>query len=109
MAAIIAVGWRRRGWLERQSADLAVGHAVPARWALSPLRFTAVLASAGYFLEASHGLPHGVSSFYGSGVVEWEIALWVAASLSFVGVHASSGRCGWDGAGRCGMAVLQCS
>ncbi|UVK57362.1 conjugal transfer protein TraB (plasmid) [Mesorhizobium sp. AR02] len=41
----------------------------------------------GYFLAASHGLPQGVANFYGSQFA-LGIALWFAASLAFVAVHA---------------------
>lgn len=59
---------------------------LPALWALAPTRRCAALVAAGYFLAASRGLPQGVSNFYGSGFAAG-IALWIAASLLFVGVH----------------------
>ena len=60
----------------------------PALWAMSPSRMAAVLVSAGYFLAASRGLPQGVANFYSSDL--WPgLLLWMAASLSFVAVHAA--------------------
>ena len=59
----------------------------PALWSLAPTRLSSALVSAGYFLAASRGLPQGVSNFYGAGF-EAGIALWIAASLLFVGTHA---------------------
>jgi hypothetical protein len=58
----------------------------PALWALAPTRLGAALVAAGYFLAASRGLPQGVSNFYGAGF-EAGIALWIAASVLFVGTH----------------------
>lgn len=68
----------------------------PALWAFAPSRWAAAGVSAGYFLAASRGLPQGVMNFYGSGL-EAGIALWFAASLSFVAVHAVlwTRRRGW--------------
>nr|QCL10771.1 conjugal transfer protein TraB [Rhizobium rhizogenes] len=60
----------------------------PALWAQSPSRTVAALVSAGYFLAASRGLPLGVANFYAADL--WPgLFLWVAASVSFVGVHAA--------------------
>lgn len=59
----------------------------PALWALSPTRLCATIASTGYFLAASRGLPQGVSNFYGAGF-EAGIGLWIAASVLFVATHA---------------------
>ncbi|WP_374618814.1 conjugal transfer protein TraB [Devosia sp.] len=59
----------------------------PAFWALAPTQVCAAFISAGYFLAASRGLPQGVSNFYGAGF-EAGIALWIAASVLFVGTHA---------------------
>ena len=59
----------------------------PALWSLAPTRLGAALVSAGYFLAASRGLPQGASNFYGAGF-EAGIALWVGASVVFVGTHA---------------------
>jgi hypothetical protein len=61
--------------------------ALPALWAFSPSRIVAACVAAGYFLAASRGLPQGVANFYGSQFV-LGIALWFAASLAFVAVHA---------------------
>jgi hypothetical protein len=58
----------------------------PALWALAPTRLGAALVAAGYFLAASRDLPQGVSNFYGAGF-EAGIALWIAASVLFVGTH----------------------
>lgn len=59
----------------------------PALWAMSPSCTVAALVSAGYFLAASRGLPQGVANFYTSDL--WPgLLLWLAASASFVAVHA---------------------
>ena len=61
--------------------------AFPALWAWSPSRLIAALVAAGYFLAASRGLPQGVANYYASDL--WSgLLLWLAASASFVGVHA---------------------
>ncbi|CAK7261922.1 membrane protein of unknown function (plasmid) [Shinella sp. WSC3-e] len=60
----------------------------PALWAMSRSRVVAALVSAGYFLVASRGLPLGVANFYAADL--WPgLLLWLAASLSFVAVHAA--------------------
>lgn len=60
----------------------------PALWARAPTRTIAALVSAAYFLAASRGLPQGVANFYAADL--WPgLALWLAASASFVGVHAA--------------------
>ncbi len=60
----------------------------PALWAQSPSRSVAALVSAGYFLAASRGLPQGVANFYAADL--WPgLLLWLAASASFVIVHAA--------------------
>ncbi len=67
---------------------LPVAMLFPALWALSPSRRVAALASAGYFLAASRGLPQGVANFYSADL--WPgFLLWFAASLSFVAAHAA--------------------
>ncbi|MEO5755757.1 MAG: conjugal transfer protein TraB [Mesorhizobium sp.] len=67
---------------------LPFAFAFPALWALSRSRLIAALVSAGYFLAASRGLPQGVANFYASDL--WPgLLLWIAASLSFVAVHAA--------------------
>ncbi|WP_234896470.1 conjugal transfer protein TraB [Sinorhizobium meliloti] len=78
------------GWIAWSGHVLALPVAVlfPALWEMSPSRLTAVLVSAGYFLAASRGLPQGVANFYAADL--WPgLLLWVAASLSFAGVHAA--------------------
>lgn len=65
---------------------LPVAMIFPALWALSPSRLVAGLVSAGYFFAASRGLPQGVATFYAADL--WAgLLLWLAASVSFVGVH----------------------
>jgi len=65
----------------------------------------AIAVAAAHFLAASRGLPQGVMTFYGSGIL-WGGALWVMASLAFVSVHGVlwSGRPGWGRAGRFALA-----
>ncbi len=66
---------------------LPVAMLFPALWAMSPSRLVAAMVSAGYFLAASRGLPQGVANFYT--VDLWPgLLLWLAASASFVIVHA---------------------
>lgn len=66
---------------------LPIAMIFPALWAWSPSRSIAALVSAGYFLAASRGLPQGVASFYAADL--WPgLLLWLAASVSFVTVHA---------------------
>jgi hypothetical protein len=82
--ASIACGWI--GW-SGEVLVLPVAMIFPALWAMAPSRLTAALVSAGYFLAASRGLPQGVANFYAADL--WPgLLLWVAASMSFVGVHA---------------------
>nr|WP_233278936.1 MULTISPECIES: conjugal transfer protein TraB [Agrobacterium tumefaciens complex] len=60
----------------------------PLLWAQSPSRLVAGAVSAGYFLAASRGLPQGVANFYAADF--WPgLLLWLAASASFVGLHAA--------------------
>lgn len=67
---------------------LPVAMVFPALWAMAPSRWIAALVSAGYFLAASRGLPQGVANFYSADL--WPgLLLWVAASMSFIGVHAA--------------------
>nr|WP_273545870.1 conjugal transfer protein TraB [Agrobacterium tumefaciens] len=76
------------GWSGNVLA-LPVAMLFPALWAMSPSRTIAVLVSAGYFLAASRGLPQGVANFYSSDL--WPgFLLWMAASVSFVAVHAAA-------------------
>lgn len=60
----------------------------PALWAQASSRLIAALVSAGYFLAASRGLPQGVANFYAADLLPGFL-LWIAASLSFVAVHAA--------------------
>ncbi|WP_292243549.1 conjugal transfer protein TraB [Mesorhizobium sp.] len=75
------------GWSGHVLA-LPVAFLFPALWAFSRSRLVAAAVSAGYFLAASRGLPQGVANFYASDL--WPgLLLWIAASSSFVGVHAA--------------------
>ncbi|WP_233284916.1 conjugal transfer protein TraB [Agrobacterium tumefaciens] len=105
IAVSVACGWI--AW-SGHVQTLPVAVLFPALWAMSPSRLTAVLVSAGYFLAASRGLSQGVANFYGADL--WPgLLLWIAASLSFIGVHAalwkgrSEGKSA--GEGRAGMAI----
>ncbi|WP_244655354.1 conjugal transfer protein TraB [Rhizobium lusitanum] len=103
IAASVACGWI--AWSGHVLA-LPVAVLFPAFWSMSPSRLTAVLVAAGYFLAASRGLPQGVANFYAANL--WSgLLLWVAASLSFGGVHAAlwKGQPGGQsfGKGRSGM------
>jgi hypothetical protein len=98
------------GWIAWSGHVLALPVAVmfPALWGMSPSRLTAMLVSTGYFLAASRGLPQGVANFYAAEL--WPgLLLWIAASLSFAGVHAAlwKGRPEGKspGVGRTGMAI----
>lgn len=60
----------------------------PFLWATARSRPIGALVAAGYFLAASRGLPQGVVNFYASDL--WPgLVLWLAASVSFIGVHAA--------------------
>ncbi|CVI64392.1 conjugal transfer protein TraB [Agrobacterium leguminum] len=84
LVAPIACSWI--GW-SGEMFLLPVATVFPALWAMSPSRMIAALVAAGYFLAASRGLPQGVANFYATDF--WPgLLLWVAASMSFVGVHA---------------------
>lgn len=75
------VGWSGNG------LALPVAFLLPALWAFSRSRLVAAAVSAAYFLAASRGLPQGVANFFASDL--WPgLLLWIAASLSFVLVHA---------------------
>lgn len=115
VAASIACGWI--GW-SGEVLFLPIAMIFPALWAHSQSRMVACLVSAGYFLAASRGLPQGVASFYAADI--WPgLLLWLAASTSFVSVHAAlwprrrddglPGRKGRDGAGACAISWLRCS
>ncbi len=67
---------------------LPVAILLPALWAMAPSRLVAVLVLAGYFLAASRGLPQGAANFY-AGDLWAGLVLWLAASVSFIGVHAA--------------------
>lgn len=68
---------------------LPVAMLFPALWAMSSSRRVAALVSASYFLAASRGLPQGVANFYSADL--WPgFLLWMAASASFVAVHATT-------------------
>lgn len=82
--------------------------AFPVLWAWSPSRVIAAAVSAAYFLAASRGLPQGVANFYGTDPSPG-LALWFAASLAFIAVHAAfwTGQPGWGRAVRfCVAAAL---
>lgn len=82
LAAIVigTIGWSSHVLL------LPIALAFPVLWSRAQTRSEALLVSAGYFLAASRGLPHGVASFYAS---DWwpGLLLWLCASVSFVAVH----------------------
>ncbi|MGO7042131.1 conjugal transfer protein TraB [Rhizobium acaciae] len=60
----------------------------PLLWARASSRSIAAFVAAGYFLAASRGLPQGVGNFYATAL--WPgFLLWAAASVSFIGVHAT--------------------
>lgn len=83
--AAITSGWI--GW-SGHVLLLPAALAFPMLWSMAPSRTIAALASAGYFLAASRGLPDGVATFYASDI--WPgVALWFVASMSFVAVHAT--------------------
>lgn len=85
IVASIACG--RIGW-SGEVLLLPLAMFFPLLWATAPSRFIAALVAAGYFLAASRGLPQGVATFYATEL--WPgLLLWVAASLSFAGVHAA--------------------
>jgi hypothetical protein len=77
-----AVGWNGN------TLALAVGFLFPALWAFAPSRGVAALVALAHFLGASRGLPVGTAIFYCSDML-MGLALWFAASLVFVGVHAA--------------------
>lgn len=70
---------------------LPVAILLPALWAISPSRLAAALVSAGYFLAASRGLPQGAANFYAADLGPG-LMLWIAASVSFIGVQAALWR-----------------
>lgn len=86
---------------------LPVAFAFPALWAIASSRLVAGAVSAAYFLAASRGLPQGVVNFYGTDPLPG-IALWFAASIVFVAVHAAlwTGQPGGGRAVRYSVAVV---
>lgn len=66
---------------------LPLAVAFPALWAQAPSHLVAGAVSAVYFLAASRGLPQGVANFYSTDPLPG-VALWLAASIAFVVVHA---------------------
>ncbi|WP_453997882.1 conjugal transfer protein TraB [Afipia felis] len=94
------------GWSDAVLA-LPLAMAFPALWAAAPRRWIAVTVSAAYFLAASRGLPQGVMTFYGSGIV-LGLALWIAAAVVFVAVHGLlwSAQSDWGQAGRFALASV---
>lgn len=87
MLVTLAVITGAIGWSGNVLA-LPLAFAFPALWAFSRSRLIAAAVSAAYFLAASRGLPQGVANFYASDI--WPgLLLWVAASFSFVVVHAT--------------------
>ena len=88
LLVLLAVAAGAIGWSGYVLA-LPAAMIFPALWALSPSRVVAALVSAGYFLAASRGLPHGVANFFAADL--WPgLLLWLAASVSFVVVHAAA-------------------
>lgn len=85
IAAILAgwIGWSGNVLLLPASCAFAL------IWSRAPNRMAVVLVSAGYFMAASRGLPHGVSHFYSTDV--WAgLIFWLVASVSFVLVHLAA-------------------
>ena len=74
------------GWIGHPLA-FALGMAFPALWAFAPSRSIAALVALAHFLGASRGLPAGVAIFFGTQFIIG-LSLWLAASLTFVVVHA---------------------
>ena len=84
VAAAIAIGLI--GW-SSEPRLLPAAMLFPALWSLASTRGLAALVAAGYFLAASRHLPQGVSNYFASSMAAGA-ALWVAASVLFVVVHA---------------------
>ncbi|MBB3933718.1 hypothetical protein GGR25_004796 [Kaistia hirudinis] len=79
---LAAIGAGAVGW-SGHVLTLPVALLFPALWSAAPSRSTAALLSAGYFLAASRGLPHGVATYFASDL--WLGALlWFGASTCFV-------------------------
>lgn len=88
MLIAMAVACGGIGWSGHVLA-LPVAMIFPVLWSLSSSRLVATAVSAGYFLTAARGLPKGVVNFYAADL--WPgLLLWIAASLSFVFIHAAA-------------------
>jgi hypothetical protein len=96
-----AVGW------SGHTLALAAGVIFPALWAFAPSRMVAALVALAHFLAASRGLPEGVAIFYGSDM-SMGLALWLVASLMFVGAHAAlwTSTNGWQPPARYAIAAI---
>ncbi|MFN7025650.1 MAG: conjugal transfer protein TraB [Pseudorhizobium sp.] len=94
------------GWSGHALA-LPVSVAFPGLWAFSPSRVVAALVAAGYFLGASRGLPVGASIFFGEQLL-FGIAVWLAASIFFVAIHAVfwTAKAGWHRPLRYAIAMI---
>ncbi len=116
MLVVLAIGAGAIGW-SGEVRLLAVAMIFPALWAHARSRLVAATVSAAYFLAASRGLPQGVANFYATDF--WPgLLLWLAASASFVGVHAvfwpkrrkeghpGKGQGGWGKAARYLVAAV---
>ncbi|MDR6101826.1 hypothetical protein QE369_002023 [Agrobacterium larrymoorei] len=90
MLVVASVACGRIGW-SGEVLLLPVAILLPALWAISPSRLAAALVSAGYFLAASRGLPQGAANFYAADLGPG-LMLWIAASVSFIGVQAALWR-----------------
>jgi hypothetical protein len=96
-----AVGW------SGHTLALAASVIFPALWAFAPTRMVAALVALAHFLAASRGLPEGVAIFYGSDM-SMGLALWLVASLMFVGAHAAlwTSTNGWQPPARYAIAAI---
>lgn len=96
-----AIGWSGHPF------TFAVGVALPALWAFASSRRVAALVALAHFLGASRGLPVGASTFFGSQLA-FGLGLWLAASLTFVAVHAAlwTSRGGWRPPVRYAVAAI---
>ena len=95
LIALSAVtGWS--GW-SGHVLLLPVAAVFPMLWSFARTRLQAAAVSTAYFLAASHGLPQGVSNFYGADI--WPgLLLWLIASSAFFTVHTVlwTDRKGWQ-------------
>lgn len=85
---MLALGAILAGWIGWSGNVLLVpgSCAFALIWSRATNRMAVAIASAGYFLAASRGLPHGVQSFFFTDV--WPgLVLWLLASMGFVLVH----------------------